>query len=402
MKRILSIFILLIVVFAIFTSCKPKLAPVNIISLNKAQGLRNYSNIYALPKTVIKVNVTAERVNYVKGPYSDYARVHLGLEDIIEENMHKWRISAIEFETYAIADTNNLFLIETNIPEYMLLLSLTKEGFIKSINDASQTGKIVFQNEELNEWLNRKKISSAGNIELNDPVSVTFDDVPLPKDVLQKKIKSEQALALVNKILILRDDRSAILVGDGYTQALPVGETMQTMITEIDKIEEKYLSLFKGKIVKESFSYSFTFIPDEPRKRTQSILFRFSEKNGIVQNSDISGIPVVIEIESYENLKQFEQFKKRQFYLESVSEAKQSQKGFFYRIPEMGNVRLLKNDKVLTEDKILIAQFGTIQHLPYKYLHGNYSIHFYPELGSLQSIFLNEQEMPQLKHRKRK
>ena len=49
-----------------------------------------------------------------------------------------------------------------------------------------------------------------------------------------------------------------------------------TKLLRIDFIQEQYLSMFKGKVKKENFQYSFDYIPEEARKTTQSIVFRFS------------------------------------------------------------------------------------------------------------------------------
>ena len=144
--------------------------------------------------------------------------------------------------------------------------------------------------------------------------------------------------------------------------------------------------MFIGKVKKESFQYSFDYIPEEPRKITQSILFRFSEENGIVENNDMSGIPMIIEIESYENLKNYEDFKKKQSYLKRAAKKKEESNGLYYRIPEMGIVRLLANEDVLIQEKIKLSQLGSIHSLPSKYLDGNYVISLYPELGSIKSI----------------
>jgi hypothetical protein len=397
MNSKVNLFITLISV-VLFGSCKPEQVPMNIVNLNKAQGLGNFSNVYALPKTVVRVKVTAERENYFKGPYCQYAKSYLGLSDVLDENTHKWRISEVSFETYPIIDTTNFYLIGTNNPDQMLQLSMNKDGFLESINDKDQN---VIGKQQISE-LGKTSEVLAGNIELQEIKLVSFSEIPIPKEIISKNTTSEQAAALANKILVLRDDRAAILVGDGYTQALPVGETMKTMISEIDKTLENYMVMFKGKVVKESFKYQFDFVPEEPRKRTQAILFRFSEQNGIVDNSDVNGTPVIVEVESYENLKQLEQLNKRQFYLANVAGKNEIGKGFCYRVPETGIVRLMKNNRILQENKILIAQFGSVQALPSKYLDGKYIIRLYPELGALKSISVNMDYMEKEKTKRSK
>ena len=45
---------------------------------------------------------------------------------------------------------------------------------------------------------------------------------------------------------------------------------------------------------------------------------------------------------------------------------------------------------VLQQEKIQIAQFGSIHALPVNYLDGSYAIEFYPKLGSVRSIVKKE------------
>lgn len=371
----------------LLSTCKTTELKLDVINLKDAQGIRHYSTIYSLPKTVIRVNLKVVRTSYKKGPYQKYADSYLGLSDVLDENKEKWKITGIEFETYAIADTNQVYLLETGDKMSKVELKLTDCGLLECINPSK--GEISnTEDPKVDEYKSHKvnNLGSYTNHKLVDSDEISFDDVPLPKSVLAKRSVSDQAAELASKILTLREDRAAILVGDGYTSAMPGGEALKTMIEKIDLIQEQYLSMFKGKVKKESFQYSFDYIPEDSRKITQSIVFRFSEEHGIVDMNDMSGKPMIFEIESYENLKRFEQFKKNQVYLKRAAKIKDTQNGLFYRIPEMGIVRLLANDDVLKEEKIKIAQFGAIHSLPAMYLDGNYVIELYPELGSLKSI----------------
>ena len=380
-KLILSVFFI-IVVFS--NACKSQKQSFNVVNLNKTQGVRNYSTVYALPKTVVRVNVEVVKTTYKKGPYHRYAESLLGLKDAIKRDKEFWKVTGIKFETYAIVDTNNIYLVETNDENNKIEINLTVAGLLESV--------YVNGLEPLEYEVDEYKSMSVLNVadlkshKLSEVEDISFDDVSLPSSVISKRTEREQALELSKKILTLREDRAAIIVGDGYTETMPTGDALEIMIDKIDLIEKQYLSLFKGKVKKESFKYSFDYIPDEPRKITQSILFRFSEENGIVDITDMSGIPMILEIESYENLKNFEKFKKNQEYLKRAAKMKNTNNGLFYRIPEMGIVRLLASDDILMQEKIQLAQFGAIQSLSTKYLDGNYTINFYPELGSIKSI----------------
>ena len=99
----------------LFNACKStQKMSFNIVNLKEARGIRHYSTLYALPKTVIRVNLKVVKTSYKRGPYYQYANSFLGIEDVIEEDKEGWRITDIKFETYAIADTNHIYLIESN------------------------------------------------------------------------------------------------------------------------------------------------------------------------------------------------------------------------------------------------------------------------------------------------
>jgi len=388
--RNFNFLLLLISLIVLFGACKSEQIQLKIINLNEAQGIRKYATVYTLPKTVVRVNVKVEKTTFKKGPYYQYANTYLGLSDIIEEDGQNFSISDVEFVTYPVADTNNIYLIETDELN-SISLKLNKDGLLETINpDGLYTIDNSSGIENLIDWEKNTSIKNKV-IEIDN---ITFDDVLLPKNLVLKKSTSEQASFLANQILTLRDDRAAILVGDGYTETMPAGDALKTMISSIDIALDKYMSMFVGKTKRDYFYYSFDYIPNETRKKTQSILFRFSENYGIVENTDVNGMPMIIEIESSENLKQYDQFNKRQIYLKRLTNRREKEEakenGLFYRIPEVVDARLIVNDKVLRQKKIQLAQFGSIHSLPIKYLDGNYTIELYPELGSLKSILQKE------------
>jgi hypothetical protein len=386
-KLIISI---VFITFLFSNACKSQELSFNIVNLNKTQGIRNFSTLYALPKTVVRVNVEVVKTTYKKGPYYRYAKSLLGLTDAIERDKEFWKITGIRFETYAIVDTNNIYLVEAD-DESRIELSLTASGLLESVNASGKDNYLLTNNIDEYKSMSVLNVSDLKSHKLVENEDINFDEIPLPRSVLTKMTEREKALELSKKILTLREDRAAIIVGDGYTETMPSGDALKIMIEKIDLIQKQYLSLFTGKVRKESFKYSFDYIPDEPRKITQAILFRFSEEHGIVDITDMDGKPMILEIESYENLKNFEIFKKNQEYLKRVAKTKNTSKGLFYRVPEMGIVRLLANDDVLIQEKIQVAQFGAIQSLSAKYLDGDYTINLFPELGSIKNIRKTEQ-----------
>lgn len=377
-------FILLLTISIVFFSCKTEHHAINVIPLNKAQGIRNYSNLYALPKTVIRVNVSFTQTIYKQGPYNRYAKSMLGIDQIVNRNFVEWSIDKVDFKTFAIPDTNHIYLIEQAGGINNIGLSLTSCGLINSVNaDWKHSHSfLTSDNKKYTSTLNFNKEEE----QLNKTNIIDFNDVPILKDVASKKTSYEKAKALAEKIYTLREDRAAILVGDGYSEAMPDGLALKKIVENLNDLEQRYLSMFVGRQLTRQYTYSFDFTPDSPKKITQSILFRYSASRGIVSFNDVSGLPVIIEINSFQNINRITKFDENQNRIKRIAEIDEKAHGLYYRIPEMGLIKLLIDEKVIAEKKLMIAQFGEVHPLDPSYLDGRYSIEFYPELGSIKQI----------------
>ena len=377
-------FIFLLAISVIFFSCKTEKQTLNVINLKKAQGVRNYSNIYALPKTVVRVNVHFTQTISKVGPFSKYAESLLGIKSVISRDQVDWSINKLDFTSYPVPDTNHLYIIEQESDFNNIGISLTACGLINSVNTNKINDKYFYEIE-------KKQFAGTMNYnpeeeELNNTNILDFNDVPVLKDIQQKKTVYEKAKAMAEKIYTLREDRAAIVVGDGYTETMPDGLALKEIVSSLNRLEQKYLSMFVGKKMQREFNYSFDFVPDSPKKITQAILFRFSTSKGIVSFNDVSGSPVIIEINSFQNINQIAKFNKKQDHLKRVAKIDAKVHGLYYRIPEMGSVKLLIDEKVIAEKKVMIAQFGEVHPLNPEYLNGSYHIEFYPELGSIKQI----------------
>lgn len=377
-------FIVLFAISVIFFSCKTESQTLNVINLQDVQGVRHYSNLYALPKTVVRVNLHFNQTILKEGPYSKYAKSLLGIENVISRDQVQWSINKLNFTTYPVPDTNHIYIIEQGSSLNNIGISLTVCGLINSVNTNKISDKHFYVKE-------KKQFAGTLNYnpeeeQLNKMDVLDFNDVPILKDVQAKKTVYEKAKVMAEKIYTLREDRAAIIVGDGYTETMPDGVALKEIVNNLNELEKKYLSMFAGKQMKREFSYSFDFVPSSPKKITQAILFRFSTSKGIVSFNDVSGSPVIIEINSFQNINQIAKFNKKQDHLKRVAKIDEKEHGLYYRIPEMGVVKLLIDEKVIAEKKVMLAQFGEVHPLNPVYLNGSYHIEFYPELGSIKQI----------------
>ena len=89
---------------------------------------------YALPRTVVNIDVTIDRIENYKGPYADYALRYLGLKNVVMNNSVEYVISGITITTSPEPDPEQYYFVETGAKlakgEKAGLISLSDAGLI--------------------------------------------------------------------------------------------------------------------------------------------------------------------------------------------------------------------------------------------------------------------------------
>jgi len=94
------------------------------------------------------------------------------------------------------------------------------------------------------------------------------------------------------------------------------------------------------------------------------VFFRFSEDRGVLPKSDLSGRPIVIEVNKSDNLAS------KQASLSTSESPDNGKSGLFYRMPGMAEIRILDGSTQLAGARAAIAQFGTTAPVPENLLDG--------------------------------
>ncbi len=367
--------------------------------LDQTNGFSNNYFTYYLPKTQIIINIQATKIVENKGPFADYAREFLGnLNNIITKNRTYWQISDIKISSRPIRDTNNIYVVRSSVVN-AYNLQLTKQGFPIALNKNINYTSITPETQSFTK-LNRKTDSSEtllvidqGYKEVYDTIfkTQTYDTIQRTIPIIEKRFikKSirEQARDLANKIFELRDDREALLIGEGDSDQLPDGQALKEMLGGIDKLEKQYLAQFIGRTDKTIFHYKFAYTPEPTNNVIQTIIFRFSPKLGLLPAEDLRGQPVILELISHQTVDKIRSFTQKQDILKLLQKNPPKNSGLAYRIPELVTVRLIYNGKVLAKKDLFIAQFGVVSHLPAQiFKNPDLKIEFYPNLGAIKSI----------------
>jgi len=326
---------------------------------------------YSLPRTGIRIHVTANREKYVAGPYAQYAEAMLGLKGAPASDRESWVITGVEVETFREADPQQVYKANGLAAS---LVNLTEDGILAGVNvkieTASQTepGTTFFESP-------------------NDPL-YPFTDLSLnpffekpdstKRNILIAKTTQEKAQEAAHTITKLRKRRFKTLA-NAYDEQLPDGKAYAVMVEELGKLEQEYVALFVGKSYTQKFNYTFDYIPGE-NAVSGDVVFRFSETKGVMPKTDLSGKPVQIELAKIEELAS------AQSKLKSAGATAGAGSNVYYRMPGKAELKLMNGISLMAVARLDLAQFGTVLKLPEELLDGNHQIEFHPTSGAIKRI----------------
>ena len=327
--------------------------------------------IYSLPETGIRVYIKATRERFVNGPFYLYAPKMLGIENAPSANSDRWNMDEMRIEAFSEPDPDQ---VHKALGQAAQLVSLTESGILAGINTTIQ----VKESGILTQQFLTKNLDN----------QVKFTDLSIwsyfPQSDSTKSFKmvsgniEQKAAEAAETIFNLRNSRFNLLT-NANDEPLPDGKSFEVMAEELGKMEENYLSLFIGKSSKQTYNFSFEYIPGSKTMKGE-VFFRFSEDRGVLPKSDLSGRPIVIEVNKSEDLAS------KQSVLSSSENPEAGKSGIFYRMPGMAEIRILDGSTQLAGARVPIAQFGTTAPIPENLLDGNYKLEFYPNTGAIKSI----------------
>lgn len=195
-------------------------------------------------QTTISVNITVKRSVIHVGPYARFAQKYLGVIVPLSDK-----------DIYSIEDVNMYSI----------------------------------QNGPVPTSFNYPMVNSYGA-----DTTIVMDGIfsKLPDNIVNPVLSLEQqAKNAADKIFVLRKDRFDIL--RGYTGEYNAG--LGAALEEIARLDSEILALFVGK---QTVSYAFKNYQVVPGEKNTYVVARFSVDAGLVSDSDLSGQPLVLSIET--------------------------------------------------------------------------------------------------------
>lgn len=325
--------------------------------------------VYSLPRTGIRIFVEATQEKFFHGPYCEYAQKYLGIRNAPSADGENWTINGIKLETFGTPDPTEVHKASGAVAS---MLSLSEEGVLLGINSGTKASKGNVYSSEFIQNINIPK--------------QLWPDLSMHSFLSQKdtthrsgeKFKSfeEKAAETAQDIIKLRK-RKANILGSKYKELPPDGKAYQVMADELEKIINDYMALFIGKSFKEKHSYTFEVIPDLKASKGL-VAFRFAPSAGILPENNVSGKPIILDLEPNTDLARNSS--------QSAGQSEASTAGVFYRIPGSALARLLNGSDVLAQARLPIAQFGVVTALPESLLSGEYEIILHPATGAIMRV----------------
>ena len=354
---------------------------------------------YALPQTVLQIDLLVERNEDIKGPYVDYANILLGIADAIEEDEVTYHLSDIRFSTYSEPDPKAYYYVESRacFPSMVVL----PNGIIHSVNineninlSKDNVSEITIDSKTGKEKMFLEPTGSLNFVERQDTIYTPIVDENNElayeksyKTVAKERPVGERAKAAAEQILQIRMKKKELIYGeyeDNYSK-----NAIDYIYAQLDKMEKDLLSLFAGKTVSTIETKSFYIVPDKSLlvgDEQPFLLCGFSSENGVTTLEKEEGIIIHATIRCEQDLYVLNNFLKRKNnkYNKSgrlVSKKEDKSKGFVYRIPDNALVTVRYSSRTFSE-KIIVNQYGTLVKLPEKKL----SIKYDTETGNVFSI----------------
>ncbi|MGL4955626.1 MAG: DUF4831 family protein [Bacteroidales bacterium] len=343
----------------------PIIQTIQVQKLQNGAELDSGSFMYALPRTVFRMQIEVERDIFTHGVYAAYAQQYLGLTNVELKNRTHYTIKQIKVSTYHEADTEELYMVQPSPDVDLDMLKLTQEGLMLFPNNFG----IGYEDTSSLSWASKRRALSESGMqtffstpEIQKAKAVENDAdendeeeeedkvavVPQAFISVESKTLEEQAAAAAQFLLNLRKRKYELLTGE-VDAVFASNEALKVAIQEIKQMERECMTLFIGIHSKSSRTYQYDGLTQS--NITKYNIFNFSDEAGILEQSG-GGLAVSLEIlpdRKYERTKPLTK----------------NLEGFRVRVPDMSTIRLVHGKKELYQGRFWIYQNGKIVNMPF-------------------------------------
>lgn len=316
---------------------------------------------YSLPSTVITLDVEAVQETFHAGPYAKYAEKYLGIKPRMNDQTTV-QVTSITMTPFVEADLSCRYSIKAGETVASNLFYLSSAGLV-TFADATFANETIWrfpidtQADFTDKGLSSNLTSQSAILYKNEKKESRYSRVAVQQDMVVEKTLEQKARETANVILDLRKQRLQIVTGD--TDATYSGEAMGTAVAELTRLENEYMTLFIGYSEYQTQKMRFDVIPEADRGTQRYVAFRISDNAGLLPADDMTGKPIVMEVEIPEIGSVInEDFK-------SANKTKEVP-SIYYRIPAASTVKVKDGSELLLQTRIPVYQLGQTSSVPLK------------------------------------
>lgn len=338
---------------------------------------------FALPRTVVKITVTLREVETLRGPYAEYAQQLMGISGPVMQNTKEFDLADIRFETLAEPDPEHFYFMEvdekTTKDERNISISVTANGILRAVNSLSGSREQRIQQEEYKMLTDPRLFDFSASASLYRKVDTVIRVVTVDTATVRKRffnttfeekpteVKAREAADMVSR---LRESRFNLLTG--YQETSFSRETIEYMNKNLQKMEDEYISLFRGVRAERLLSFTYYMVPDE--NKLNQVVCRISKEAGILEPGDSKGREVVLVA------RRSGVVAKTPAWAPKPAETKATV--IPYRIPDMVQLSVRFSGKTYDERYLPLPQFGIVSQMPFL----KNRIEFDPQTGGIRSV----------------
>ncbi|MDA3866248.1 MAG: DUF4831 family protein [Salinivirgaceae bacterium] len=348
---------------------------------------------YYLPGNSYHIQLKVIRKQAFRGPFVDYANDYLRIDkDIIKYNETTYEIDDVNINLLAHPDPAEHYYVlldeAANVP-----ITLNHNGILSGINTAPvKTPKFENKRDHTPEAgsFAFTDLSVSPIVDISEKISYEYKKVDsalvrVPVKRVETEVKNFQQLAwsAAKFISTIRENRFKLLAGISESDNIP--EKVEFRVQEFNRLENTYLELFIGHQQTDTLTYNFTYRPEGNTPDDDlTILCFFSSSLGIqkpsiaaINTQNGKGAPISLKVTPTLLTE-----KRRKSDIEQIKN-----KGIIYRLPARASIAVTFRDKVITEKRLPIAQWGTHAYLPASHLNdSSRKIQFDENTGAILQI----------------
>ena len=286
--------------------------------------------VYYMPLRQLVFEIDYEQVTLSRGIFYQYSERYLGSKDAVLQDEVFYRINSVNLRTRTLADTSRVYTMPLNQ---------------KTLANCA----VVLNEKGIIECVNLEKTPAPKSKSVTQPKRTPSKEQPSVMPLLEEQMLSgsisKMAETTAKQIYTIRENRLNLLAGD-VEHAPADGTAMQLVLQEMNKQEAALTALFMGSRETKHLTKTIALIPYAGI--TDSVLFRFSKHEGVVDSDDLSGEPYTLNLTAH--LKQ---------YSSSQEADKQPAASYIYQnIPGSADITLTCGNSTLVEKTLPVPQFG--------------------------------------------